>query len=129
VSAVNNRLGLEDAWHTWQCRPRQRDTHQFACQQHSLDARSDVRLASEVTDHVAAHALSAPPTALSRRCCKAWSNCTQMTCYPHRGYAPLLTRSVGCFGMTGWGQVSLNLVIHKKSTRRSGKPWSATAVF
>jgi len=21
----------------------------------------------------------------------------QMTCYPHRGYAPLLTRSVGCF--------------------------------
>ena len=24
----------------------------------------------------------------------------QMTCYPHRGYAPLLTRSVGCFGTT-----------------------------
>jgi len=24
----------------------------------------------------------------------------QMTCYPHRGYGPLLTRSVDCFGKT-----------------------------
>jgi len=49
--------------------------------------------------------------------------------HPHRGYAPLLTRSVGCFGKTRWGQVSLKLVIYQKSTPRSGKAWWAAAVF